>query len=116
MSEDDGADLGCLPRCRTVTRLPSKCRTALRAPWTVLARLLEREWTDGLPVVPVTEALVSRMLAVVDRDPMEELGEVPSRMGVATPGRDSAVLAGCKPAYFPSFWRPWRPSSRSRSI
>ncbi len=63
----------------------------------------EREWTDGLPVVPVTEALVSRMLAVVDRDPMEELGEVPPRMGVATVRQVAinAVLAGCKPAYFP---------------
>ena len=58
--------------------------------------------TDGLPVVPVTEALVSRV-AVVDRDPMEELGEVPPRMGVATVPRSrlTAVLAGCKPAYFP---------------
>ena len=44
----------------------------------------DRDWTDGLPVVPVTQERLDRMLAVVDRDPDEELGEVPPRMGVAT--------------------------------
>ena len=43
------------------------------------------------------------MLAVVDRDPDEELGEVPPRMGVATVRQVAinSVLAGCKPVYFP---------------
>jgi hypothetical protein len=63
----------------------------------------ERGWTDGLPVVPVTEERLERMLAAVDRDPAEELGEVAPRMGVATVQQVAvnAVLAGCKPAYFP---------------
>jgi hypothetical protein len=63
----------------------------------------ERDWTDGLPVVPVTEDAVQRMLAAVDRDPEDEIGEVPPRMGVATVRQVAvnAVLAGCKPAYFP---------------
>jgi hypothetical protein len=63
----------------------------------------ERDWTDGLPVVPVSEDGLNRMLSAVDRDPAEELGEVPPRMGVATIKHVAinAVLAGCKPEYFP---------------
>jgi hypothetical protein len=62
-----------------------------------------RDWTDGLPVVPVNQDRLDRMLAVVDRDPEEELGEVPPRMGVATVRQVAinAVMAGCKPSYLP---------------
>ena len=43
------------------------------------------------------------MLATVDRPAGEELGEVPPRLGVATieAVAVNAVMAGCKPAYFP---------------
>ena len=63
----------------------------------------ERGWTDGLPVVPPTRGAVEAMLATVDRPADEDLGEVPPRLGVATVEAVAvnAVMAGCKPAYFP---------------
>jgi hypothetical protein len=43
------------------------------------------------------------MLATVDRDPQEVIGEIPPRYGLATLEQlaINAVMAGCKPAYFP---------------
>ena len=66
-----------------------------------LEEMFDRGWTDGLPVVPPTAERVSAMLA--GRDPAATLGEVPPAMGEATLERVAAcaVLAGCRPAYFP---------------
>lgn len=63
----------------------------------------ERGWTDGLPVVPPTEAQIRAMLAACDRDPQEVLGEVLPARGVATIEKlaINSVMAGCKPDYFP---------------
>src|SRR3977135_636431 len=64
----------------------------------------EKEWTDGLPIVPPTEERVREMLAgVPDRDPEEVIGTVPPRWAEAT-GQIcavNAVLAGCLPKYMP---------------
>ncbi|MGH3094436.1 MAG: peroxiredoxin family protein [Streptosporangiales bacterium] len=58
-------------------------------------------WTDGLPVVPPTPERVQAMLGSYDPD--RSLGPVPPSMGEATVRRVAAcaVLAGCRPAYFP---------------
>jgi hypothetical protein len=58
-------------------------------------------WTDGLPVVPPTRDRVAAMLG--GRAPGATLGPVPPGMGEATLERVAAcaVLAGCRPAYFP---------------
>ena len=66
-----------------------------------LEEMWERGWTDGLPVVPPTPERVERMLG--GRDPGRSLGEVPPALGEATLARVAAcaVLAGCRPAYFP---------------
>jgi hypothetical protein len=63
--------------------------------------MFERGWTDGLPVVPPTPARVEAMLA--GRDPGASLGQVPPALGEATLARVAAcaVLAGCRPRYFP---------------
>jgi peroxiredoxin len=63
--------------------------------------MFERGWTDGLPVVPPTRSRVDAMLR--GRDPRRSLGEVPPGTGEATLERVAAcaVLAGCRPAYFP---------------
>jgi hypothetical protein len=63
----------------------------------------ERDWTDGLPIVPPTTELVRRMLAAVDREPDEVLGAVAPRMAEATieAVAINAVMAGCKADYFP---------------
>ncbi|WP_395711959.1 hypothetical protein [Reyranella sp.] len=64
----------------------------------------EKEWTDGLPIVPPTEARVAAMLAAVpDRDPGEVVGTVPPRWAEATVRicAVNAVMAGCLPQYMP---------------
>ena len=63
--------------------------------------MFERGWTDGLPVVPPTRERVRNMLG--GRDPQQSLGPMPPGMGELTLERLAvcAVLAGCKPEYFP---------------
>src|SRR2546425_10912162 len=63
----------------------------------------ERGWTDGLPIVPPTEAAVCEFLRWTDRDPREVLGVLPPRQGEATVERiaANAVMAGCRPEYLP---------------
>jgi hypothetical protein len=65
-----------------------------------MEEMFERGWTDGLPVVPPTEARVEKMLG--NHDARESLGPVPPAMGEATLERlaTCAVLAGCRPEYF----------------
>src|SRR5213078_943249 len=66
-----------------------------------IKEMFERGWTDGLPVVPPTPDRVEAMLG--GSDPHLSLGLVPPDMGEATLERVAAcaVLAGCRPAYFP---------------
>ncbi|HEU4371777.1 MAG TPA: hypothetical protein VFV05_26435 [Methylomirabilota bacterium] len=67
------------------------------------AHYQERGWTDGLPIVPPTEARVREFLRVTDRDPCEIVGILPPRQGEATVEKlaINAVMAGCRPEYFP---------------
>lgn len=63
----------------------------------------ERGWTDGLPVIPPTPLRVLRMLRDCGHEADEIIGNIPpdnvpcSIEKVAI----NAVLAGCKPEYFP---------------
>ena len=63
----------------------------------------ERGWTDGLPVVPPTPERVLRMLGGTDREAGEIIGEVPPDRVPCTIEKlaINAVMAGCKPEYFP---------------
>jgi hypothetical protein len=67
------------------------------------AHYQERGWTDGLPIVPPTEARVHHCLAQTTRDPREIVGVLPPRQGEATVEKiaANAVMAGCRPEYFP---------------
>jgi hypothetical protein len=60
-------------------------------------------WTDGLPVTPPTAGSVAAMLKAAGRDAGETIGPVPPRMRIATLEKlaINAVMAGCRPAYFP---------------
>ena len=60
-------------------------------------------WTDGLPVVPPTVERVETFLEYVRRAPDEVLGTLPERRREITVGKvaANAVMAGCKPEYFP---------------
>jgi hypothetical protein len=72
-------------------------------PEAVHAFLCERGLSDGLPVIPPTPERVERMLAYCDRDFGQPVAKIPPRFGAATPIRiaANAVMAGCKPEYFP---------------
>lgn len=63
----------------------------------------ERGWTDGLPVVPPTEARVLRMLQSTDRAPDDLVGIIPPNQVECTVEKVAlnAVMAGCKPEYMP---------------
>jgi hypothetical protein len=65
--------------------------------------LFDRGWSDGLPLVPPTEARVLRMLSGTTRDPQEVIGKVPSDLADCTIEKIAinAVMAGCKPEYLP---------------
>ena len=64
----------------------------------------DRGWSDGLPVVPPTPVRIMRMLAGTELEAGELIGSVPpdnipcSVEKVAI----NAVMAGCKPEYFPT--------------
>ena len=62
-----------------------------------------RGWTDGLPVVPPTEARVLAMLEGTGRAPQEEVAVVPPNLVPVTVEKVAvnAVMAGCRPEYLP---------------
>ena len=63
----------------------------------------QQGWTDGLPIIPPTEDLVSSMLEVSPAPAEQVLGQLPPRNGTVTVEKVAinAVMAGCQPAYFP---------------
>ncbi len=63
----------------------------------------DRGWTDGLPVVPPTEARVMAMLEGSSRSAADLVAEIPPDLHPATVEQIAinAVMAGCKPEYFP---------------
>ena len=83
-------------------RLPAELSLA-DEPSALQEFFFERGWTDGLPVVAPTHEAVRAMLLTVERDPEELLGPVPPRMRMATLQKIAvnAVMAGCRPEYFP---------------
>jgi hypothetical protein len=89
------------PGCESRSTLSLEQLEAGRAAHDELEEMYERGWTDGLPTVPPTRERVEAMLG--GRDPAASLGFVPPAMGEATLERVAAcaVLAGCRPAYFP---------------
>jgi thiol-disulfide isomerase/thioredoxin len=63
----------------------------------------DRGWSDGLPVVPPTDARIMRMLQGTSRRPEEVIGLVPPNLVPLTVEKVAinAVLAGCRPEYMP---------------
>ena len=63
----------------------------------------EQGWTDGMPVVPATERLVSRMLEGCELPPDHSFGVMHPRNARVTLEKVAinAVMAGCRPEYFP---------------
>ena len=72
-------------------------------PWEAIEACYDAGWTDGLPVVPPTERLVAAMLAGGPWAADEVLLHEPSR-GLSVRAHNAAVnavMAGCRPEYFP---------------
>ena len=68
-----------------------------------------RGWTDGLPVVPVTESYLSEFLATTSRAPSDVVLAMPhlNRALTVRLAAINAALAGCLPAYFPVVLAAW---------
>lgn len=64
---------------------------------------LEKDWSDGFPVVAPNEERLRWILAGTKRNPDEVIGEIPPA-GESATVRDvalHALMAGCKPEYLP---------------
>ena len=63
----------------------------------------ERGWTDGLPVIPVTESYLAEFMTTTSRDPDEVLIPIPhlNKNLTVRLAAINAALAGCLPEYFP---------------
>lgn len=69
----------------------------------------ERGWTDGLPVMPVTESVVAEFLDETSREPDEVLLAMPhlERELTVRLAAINAAMAGCRPEYFPVVLAAW---------
>src|SRR5918996_2329595 len=63
----------------------------------------DKGWTDGLPVIPPTEASIRAMLDAVGLEPGQEIAYIENRQVRVTAEKVAinAVMAGCKPEYMP---------------
>jgi hypothetical protein len=64
---------------------------------------MEQRWSDGLPLIPPTEARVAAMLKYSDRDRDEVVTRIPPRWAEASVEKIAvnAVMAGCEPQHLP---------------
>jgi hypothetical protein len=69
----------------------------------VNAYFYEREWSDGLPIVPPTIEKIQEFLSFTERDPEESLGILLPENRAATVWATAVngVMAGCRPEYMP---------------
>src|SRR5262252_8049567 len=77
----------------------------------------DQGWTDGLPVVPVSEPLLDRFLAYTSRDRREVIGRMEhlGRECTVELAAINAAMAGCRPDYFPVVLAVWDALMRERS-
>ncbi len=64
---------------------------------------IDKEWSDGLPVIPPTPAAVAEFLRYTDREPTDVLGVLAPENRQATVWNVAVngVMAGCRPEYMP---------------
>jgi len=77
----------------------------------------EQGWSDGLPLVPATQPLVDKFLVAAGRSPDEVIGRLPQLDRVVTVqlAAINAVMAGCRPEYFPVVLAAWEALMRERT-
>jgi hypothetical protein len=85
-----------------ITELTAE-RHRLTDPFEAIEYCYAHGWTDGLPVVPPTPALVGAMLDAAGLAPETVMGHIPERRITirAEQVAINAVMAGCLPAYMP---------------
>jgi hypothetical protein len=68
-----------------------------------------QDWTDGLPVVPVTESYLAEFLSQTSRPPDDVVFAMPhlNRMLTVRLAAINAAMAGCLPEYFPVVLAAW---------
>ncbi len=68
-----------------------------------------QEWTDGLPVVPVTDSYLAEFLAQTTRPPDDVVFAMPhlNRTCTVRLAAINAAMAGCLPEYFPVVLAGW---------
>jgi hypothetical protein len=78
-------------------------RYAVEDPADAVELCFDRGWTDGLPVVPPTEARVRAMLDAAGLSPEQEIAFITNRQVAVSAEKVAinAVMAGCKPEYMP---------------
>jgi hypothetical protein len=91
LNEADGST-----ECMSTLEVPSD-------PGLMFQYFINRGWSDGLPMLPPTEAAIDAMIAASDLKKDELLGVIPPLNGIATAEKvaANAVMAGCLPDYFP---------------
>ena len=67
------------------------------------ATFIEREWSDGLPIVPPTRDRIEAFLAPTDLPPEHVIGVLlpDNRLATIWSVAVNGVMAGCKPEYMP---------------
>lgn len=78
-------------------------RHAVADPGDAIEFCFQQGWTDGLPVVPPTEARVRAMLEAARLAPGQQVGYIAHRAVSITAEKVAinAVMAGCRPEYMP---------------
>ena len=75
----------------------------------VMEDYADRGWTDGLPVMPVTESVLDEFLRETNRGPDEVVMAMPhlDRECTVRTAAINAAMAGCRPEYFPVVLAAW---------
>jgi hypothetical protein len=84
----------------------------------VIEYCYEQGWTDGLPVVPATAPGVEAFLATTGRPGDEIIGFAPhlGRSISVAQAAANAIMAGCRPEYFPVVLAAWQALNLERSV
>jgi len=84
----------------------------------VIEYCYDRGWTDGLPVVPATQSRVDEFLATTALGPGDIIGSAPhlGRSISVAQAAANAVMAGCRPEYFPVVLAAWEAVNLERSV
>ena len=84
----------------------------------VIEYCYDQGWTDGLPVVPATRPGVEAFLATTERAADEIIGSAPhlGRGITVAQAAANAIMAGCRPEYFPVVLAAWEAVNLERSV